>query len=164
MKIRDIEIKDAQKLLKMQSELDKETKNMLLEPEERNQDFKGIEKLITKSKENDDFFMIAEDGDEIVGFIMGKKGEYKRIQHRAYLVVGIRTGFQGKGVGSEFFITLDKWAKRNQMRRLELTVLTQNEVAIKLYKKNGFVIEGTKKTSMIIDGENKDEYYMGKLL
>lgn len=39
-----------------------------------------------------------------------------------------------------------------------------NTVAKNLYEKNGFVVEGIKKNSMIVDGEYIDEFYMAKFL
>lgn len=47
--------------------------------------------------------------------------------------------------------------------RLELTVRCDNEPAIHLYRKNGFVVEGVKKHTMRVNGEYVDEYTMAKL-
>ena len=52
---------------------------------------------------------------------------------------------------------LDKWARENNLTRLELTVVSSNMVAKHLYEKNGFEIEGTRKNAMIIDGKYVDE-------
>ena len=58
---------------------------------------------------------------------------------------------------------LDKWARENNLTRLELTVVSSNIVAKHLYEKNGFKIEKKKKNAMIIDDKYVDEYYMAKL-
>ena len=50
------------------------------------------------------------------------------------------------------------------MTRIELTVICNNNIAKSLYEKNGFVVEGVKKNSMVIDGEYVDEFYMAKTL
>jgi RimJ/RimL family protein N-acetyltransferase len=42
--------------------------------------------------------------------------------------------------------------------------MAHNERAIRLYKKMGFEIEGTKKHSLLISGSYVDEYYMAKLI
>lgn len=52
---------------------------------------------------------------------------------------------------------------KNRLTRLELTVETPNEAAINLYKKSGFVIEGTKKCTMLVNGNYIDEYMMAKI-
>ena len=59
---------------------------------------------------------------------------------------------------------MEKWARENAVTRLELTVVTENEQARHLYEKMGFVIEGKKERSMIVDGTAVDEYCMAKLL
>jgi RimJ/RimL family protein N-acetyltransferase len=56
------------------------------------------------------------------------------------------------------------WAHRHRVHRLELTVMAHNAAAVALYEKAGFVIEGTRRHSMLIDGSYVDEYYMAKLL
>jgi RimJ/RimL family protein N-acetyltransferase len=50
------------------------------------------------------------------------------------------------------------------IHRLELTVVTENQAGLQLYKKMGFEIEGTKRQSLYIDGKFVDEYYMSKLV
>ncbi len=59
---------------------------------------------------------------------------------------------------------MDIWAKNQGVTRLELTVMTHNEKAVKFYKKMGFQIEGKKVNSLKVDGVYVDEYYMGKYL
>ncbi|WP_309247700.1 GNAT family N-acetyltransferase [Priestia flexa] len=64
----------------------------------------------------------------------------------------------------QLFQQLEEWAKEQQIHRLELTVVVENVIAIHLYKKIGFQIEGTKKHSLRINGQYVDEYIMSKLL
>ncbi|WP_314165124.1 GNAT family N-acetyltransferase [Lachnoanaerobaculum gingivalis] len=66
-------------------------------------------------------------------------------------------------MGSKFFDKLEEWAKENHLKRLELTVEVSNTIAINLYKRQGFVIEGTKKDTMLVDGVFLDEYMMAKI-
>lgn len=41
--------------------------------------------------------------------------------------------------------------------------MTNNKVAIKLYEKTGFKIEGVKEKASVVDGKYVDEYYMARL-
>jgi len=164
MIIRPIKVEDAEKLWQLQSELDKETKFMMLEPDERKKDIDNTKRMIESVRSANDFLFVAEESDELVGFITAGRGTANRIKHCAYIVIGIRKSYQGKGIGSEFFKELDRWAEDAKLRRLELTVMVSNIGAKKLYEKNGFVVEGIKKDSMCVDGEFIDEYYMGKIL
>ena len=52
------------------------------------------------------------------------------------------------------------WAPGAGVKRLELTVHTSNDRAVSLYRKFGFEIEGTRRSSLLVDGVFKDEYLM----
>jgi putative acetyltransferase len=72
--------------------------------------------------------------------------------------------FQRRGVGSALMAAIcdyaDHWAG---VLRLELTVYTDNEAAIALYRKFGFVIEGTHRAYALRNGEYADAYAMARL-
>ena len=80
------------------------------------------------------------------------------------MVVGIRAGYRGRGIGTEMFKRLDAWAVSQEITRLELTVRKDNEAAVHLYEKSDFVIEGLRKNSMRVGGAYADEYYMAKFI
>ncbi len=164
MNIRPIKISDAEAFWQMQFELDHETNYMMYEPNERTKNLERIHSIISPAVEGNNLLLVAEDNNEIVGYISAEKGELNRIKHTAYIVVGIRKDFQRKGIGSEFFKRLDLWAKEKVVTRLELTVMCPNIIAKHLYEKRGFVVEGIKKNSMLVDGKYVDEYYMAKYL
>ena len=132
----------------MMNELDYETKLMMYEPGERYKlarDIKPIEEMIKNAYDNIDFLLVAEVDNEIVGYIFARRGREKRIHHSAYIVIGIKKLYRGKGIGKEFFKQLHLWAKENEIKRLKLTVMCCNLPAKHLYEKCGFVIEGDKK-------------------
>ena len=60
--------------------------------------------------------------------------------------------------------TLEKQALQNGISRFELTVMTHNKIAVNLYKKMGYVIEGNIKNSMFINEEFVNEYSMAKVV
>ena len=163
MEIRKIRIEDADNYLDMLLNLDNETKFMMFEPGERSTDINIIKNIIEKSINGDDLVLVATDEESIVGFISVQKGEYKRIKHTGYVVVGIREKYRGKGIGSKLFSELDIWAIENKITRLELSVICSNTIAKHLYEKNGFEVEGIRKNAMIIDGKYVDEFSMAKI-
>lgn len=163
MEIRKIQRKDANNYLEMLLNLDNETKFMLFEPGERPTDINIVDSIIKKSIDGDNLVLVAIDDEKIIGFLSAQRGVPKRIKHTAYIVVGIREKFRGKGIGSKLFFELDMWARENNITRLELSVISSNNVAKHLYEKNGFEVEGIKKNAMIIDGKYVDEFYMAKL-
>jgi len=165
MVIRKIKIEDATALLDMQKQLDHETKFMLYEPNERTttpeQQSQKIADIL--ASENEMMFIAESDG-QLVGFLAAFGGGVIRNRHRAHLVVGILKQFTGQGIGTRLFTAMEQWAREIGLTRLELTVVTENTAAIALYKKMGFVIEGTKPRTMLVDGAYQDEHMMGKLL
>ena len=72
--------------------------------------------------------------------------------------------FTGRHIGTRLFTALDVWARRHDIERLELTVRTDNERGIRLYRKMGFEIEGLKRRSLKVKGAYVNEYYMARIL
>ncbi|MBX3036660.1 MAG: GNAT family N-acetyltransferase [Anaerolineales bacterium] len=87
-----------------------------------------------------------------------------RRRHVGQIGMGVRDDWHGKGVGSALMQAMldfaDKWLN---LSRLELEVYTDNEAAIHLYKKFGFVTEGTHHRFAYRDGVFVDVYAMARL-
>lgn len=166
MLIREITLKDAEKMVELMKQVEKEAEYMLFEAGERSitpdQQRKIIEDM-EKEGSNSTIF-VAEENGKLVGFLVVIGNNIRRTKHQVYLVIGIIKEYRGQGVGTMLFTQLDKWALEQQIHRLELTVVTVNHSGIALYKKMGFEIEGIKKESLKINGEYVDQYYMAKLL
>ena len=145
--------------------VESESEFKLLEPGERKiveEEQKKRIKLMRKSYNSTIF--IAEEDKQLIGYLIVMGGNAERNKHSVYLVIGILAVYRGRGIGTKLFEQLEKWGKEKNVHRLELTVVTQNQAGLQLYKKMGFEIEGTKRQSLYIDGKFVDEYYMSKLL
>jgi putative acetyltransferase len=87
-----------------------------------------------------------------------------RRRHVGQLGMAIRDDWHGKGAGSALMQAAIDLAERwLNLSRLELEVYTDNEPAIRLYKKFGFVIEGTLTLYAYRDGQYVDTYAMARL-
>ena len=165
MLIRTIRPDDAEQFLNLCKKLDQETRFMLLEPDERTitvqEQRDHIERLLLQ--ENSTTFVVEHNG-QLVGYLSASGGQFRRNRHSAHIVIGILQYFTGQGIGGQLFAALEEWAPQKSITRLELTVMTHNQAGLTLYKKRGFTIEGTKKHSLLINGQYIDEYYMTKLL
>ena len=73
---------------------------------------------------------------------------------------------KGKGIGGKILSYIKDSAAKEGKKRIELTVDIQNEAAINLYKKIGFMIEGHIRNSYKRSTTNRyyDEYLMGLTL
>lgn len=164
MFIRKIKLEDAGKYLNMLKQLDQETDFMLYEPGERDTSLQKMEENIRSIISSNSLLLIAEENEEIVGFLSATRGGANRIKHSAYIVTGILKAYRGRGIGTTFFEGLEMWARETGITRLELTVMAHNKHAFHLYQKQGFKIEGVKEKSVMMNGIYIDEYYMAKLL
>jgi putative acetyltransferase len=105
---------------------------------------------------------------EVDGDIVGSAGlfinERPRQRHCAMLGISVATDHAGRGVGSalmrELLRAADGWLN---LLRVELTVYTDNERAIRLYEKFGFAIEGTLRAGALRDGVYVDSHLMARL-
>jgi putative acetyltransferase len=87
-----------------------------------------------------------------------------RRRHVGDIGMGVRDDWQGKGVGTALMQAAvdlaDRWLN---LIRLELDVYTDNEPAIRLYKRFDFVIEGTRVAFAFRDRQYVDTYLMARL-
>lgn len=163
--IREATIEDAESLLRLIKQVEKESSYMLYGAKERKSTLEQQKTMLEtfQQKENATIF-IAEEERKLIGYLIVNGGDVKRQRHSAYLVIGILQSYQGKGSGTSLFREMERFAKSKGLHRLELTTVVENEAGVGLYRKAGFEIEGTKRDSLRIDGKYVDEYYMAKLL
>jgi putative acetyltransferase len=87
-----------------------------------------------------------------------------RRSHTAKLGIGVHDDFHGRGVGSvlmrELVSAADDWLG---LKRIELTVFTDNAPAIALYKRFGFELEGTHRAYAFRNGAFADTFAMARL-
>jgi len=164
LQCRKIKKGEGRKYLELLKKLDQETSFMLYEVGERKTTVKKMKQKISQINNRGGTIIGAELNEELVGFISASRLPLQRVKHSVYIVIGVLKKASGKGVGTKLFKQLISWAKDNDITRLELTVMVHNKRAINLYKKIGFVIEGIKKKSLLIDGNYVDEYFMGMIL
>lgn len=165
MIIRQIEVNDAEELSKLIGKVESESPYMLFEAGEREISSERQRQRIESIKQEDHSeIFVAEENNKLIGYLFAIGGQANRTKYSAYIVIGILNQYRGQGIGTKLFMELEEWALNQKIHRLELTVITKNEVGVVLYKKMGFEIEGIKRDSLYIDGEFVDEYYMSKLI
>ena len=103
------------------------------------------------------------------GRIVGSAGLHRTAQsprraHAMLLGMSVISEYQGRGVGTALMEALleiaDGWLT---VTRLELTVFTDNERAIALYRKHGFELEGTHKAYALRGGRYADVHSMARI-
>jgi L-phenylalanine/L-methionine N-acetyltransferase len=108
--------------------------------------------------------LVAVRGDEVLGQITLEAHSRARRRHVATMGLGVKASARGQGVGSAMLdaaIALaEKWLA---ITRIEIEVYTDNAAGIALYRKHGFVIEGTCKHYAFRDGRYVDAHVMARL-
>ena len=163
--VRQVREDDARDFLDLLAKLDNESEFMMLEPGERRTTAEEQRERIKSilSRKNRAIFVAVSD-DALIGYIAALGGYAQRNKRRAHVVIGITRAFAGRGIGTKLFAAMEQWAQKSDLHRLELTVMTHNKRAIRLYKKLGYFVEGTKVHSLRVHDAYIDEYYMAKLL
>ena len=111
-----------------------------------------------------DLLLVAEQDGSVVGSAgLHPAGNSQRRRHVLMLGISVVPQAQGQGVGSALMAALCDYAD-NWMGalRLELDVYTDNARALALYRKFGFVIEGTHRGYALRDGQYVDSYSMAR--
>ena len=123
----------------------------------------SVREQLTKCGEGDHILVAAID-DEVVGVIGLHTSSRPRVNHRGEIGMMVRDDWHGKGVGTAMMRAVidlaDKWLN---LARIELTVFTDNQSAIALYRKFGFEIEGTHRKYAFRDGDFVDAYAMARI-
>ena len=112
-----------------------------------------------------DLSLVAERDGVLIGWAgVHPPGTALRRRHAVSLGLSVATDAQGQGVGTALMTALCDYADRwLGALRIELTVYTDNDVAVRLYRNFGFEIEGTFKGYALRDGVFVDAYSMARL-
>lgn len=108
------------------------------------------------------FGIRAASGDDLVG-VIGLDG-ISWNHHTASLSIGLGRAYWNQGLGAEAMRLMLRFAFMElNLHRIGLTVFEYNPRALALYKKLGFVHEGTVREHLLRDGRRYDMYQMGLL-
>ena len=107
---------------------------------------------------------VAEVHEKAIGSITLYQSDSPRTAHVAGLGMMVHPAYWGKGIGSQLMSAVidlaDNWLN---VSRIELEVNTDNLAGIRLYKRYGFEIEGTKKWHAFGDGRLADSHFMARV-
>lgn len=163
--IREIRINDVENFNQLLDSVINQSEYLLFNPGEHQISIQNqtlfLEEMITTSNST---IIVAELNDVLIGYVTIQGGRTHRNQHSAKLAMGLLPTFRNKGIGYKLLQKSESWAIERQLHRLELTVVTENEPAYRLYEKFGFKIEGRKEDTLYFNEKYYDEFVMAKLL
>jgi RimJ/RimL family protein N-acetyltransferase len=163
--IREANVQDAAAFVALFDRVNSETTFMLFEGGELPRSVKQQSEIFEDWARDDSGIMfVYEDDQELIGFAVGRRGVGRRQAHSMYIVMGVLQAWVGRGIGRSLLESLETWARSKGLHRLELIVNYDNERAIRLYERFGFVKEGVKRHALRINGRYVDAFYMAKLI
>lgn len=163
---RRAQIADAKAIVEFYNRVGGETSYLSFEKDEypmtveaQEEDIKGLE----GNKTN--IMLLAMNEDNIVGIATIHSSGKIKSRHEGELGIVVENAHQGQGIGSELIRQLIEWAKSNGVTtRLCLDTRADNVTASALYLKFGFIMEGCRRNSTLLNGEYYDLYVMGMML
>lgn len=85
-----------------------------------------------------------------------------RIRHSGELAMSVRRQYWGQGIGSVMLDTLIGWARGSGIiTKINLRVRADNQRALRLYQRKGFILEGTLRREMRLDDRYFDNHCLG---
>jgi len=163
--LRAAESADAQKLYEFGKVLLAETNFFLRGPSERARSVDEMRLIIDRFKELPRHLLLTawlDDQPIAEAVVMG--GELERNRYTATVGVGVLQAHTGNGLGRKLMEGLEFFAQQAGLHRLELTVMSDNERAQRLYESMNYKTEGVRIHSLYIEGAYVDEIVMAKLL
>ena len=142
-----------------------ETEFLLRYPDEVNYTLEGEVDILGRLLEDPYQIMMAPIVDGKVagnGAIFGI-GDKRKIRHRCSLAIALYEEFWGLGIGTAMIDYMSELAGQIGWKQLDLEVVAENEQAIALYKKCGFIETGRRHNALKFDdGSFHDEILMYK--
>ena len=161
--LRDARKADAAELLEFIDKISGETDYLTFGPGEFNTSLEQEEEFVKSHVESENhYFTVAEIDGAIAGTVVFIGGGKPRIRHAGEIGLSVLKKYWGYGVGSALVESLIEWAKSSGIiRKLNLRVRPDNERAVRLYEKFGFVREGVISRDYFFDGQFYDSIFMG---
>jgi len=109
--------------------------------------------------------LVAEYNNNIIGYASIYKYPHPRRKGVGDLAMYLHQDFHNVGLGTAMLIRLLELAKKDKMHKVILHVIAYNKVALYLYEKFGFKVEGIMQDSYFgADKKYHDEIVMGIIL
>jgi RimJ/RimL family protein N-acetyltransferase len=104
--------------------------------------------------------LVAEADGEVIGNVLVSVDRGRATEHIGVLSICIAHDWRDVGVGSELVAGAQAWARQRGLRKMSLGVFPDNERAIAVYERRGFVREGLRREQYRSNDEYRDEVLM----
>lgn len=163
---RDPIVEDAQEIVDFYNYVGGETSFLSFEKDEYPLSVEAQKEDIKSTNESDiNKMLLAVADGKIIGIGTINSSSKIKSRHCGELGIVVAQAFQGQGIGTNIINQLIEWAKNNgTTTRIQLDTRKDNELAVALYKKLGFELEGCLKNHTLLNGVYYDLYVMGMMI
>lgn len=163
---REPNVEDAEEIVAFYNRVGGETTYLSFEKDEYPLDVEGSRASIKETAESPNNYMLLALADgKIIGIGTISSSWKIKSRHCGELGIVVENAHQGQGIGSEIIRRLIEWCRGNGITtRIQLDTRCDNELAVKLYQRFGFQIEGRLPNTTLLDGKYYDLYVMGLML
>lgn len=162
--IRKACIEDASSLAQLKIGLSQETDFIPFYFSDQNTLILQTKDELSQLSDNERAIWVVEDSDNLVGYLDIQRYPMPKVNHAAFIELGIRKPYQGLGLGTKLMLESELWAKSVGIKRIWFYVVADNVGAVILYLKLGYRFEGLRRNAYQLDGKYTDEYIMAKIL
>lgn len=106
--------------------------------------------------------IVAEFDGQIIGLVLCRDHMHPFLKGMAQMTLCVDRAHRRRGLGSSLLLEAIKWAEQTGIRRLQLAVVASNDVAVAIYRKAGFQIEGRLIDAAVIGTSAFDLQIMGR--
>lgn len=164
--IRSAKVSDAKELLSMMRRVMSESPWLVTEADEIPRKLSVERKFVEghlKSKNSQ--LLVAVDGNgKIIGSLGGDGGSRRRNKHLLTIGIVVLKECRGHGIGVALMKEMLKKAKKAGIEKVRLSVNANNRIAIALYRKLGFKLEGRFKHEIKVGKKYFDTLEMAKFI
>ena len=148
------------------NELAGENTYIKAEKQTRKKERKWLDGQLKAIRKRDTVMVLAEAGGKLVGNCgIARRAAYRRVRHSAVFGISVLKKWRGRGIGETLARkAIARAKKRMNIGLLTLSVMANNPVAQKLYRKLGFREFGRCPKAFWFKGKYVDEIYMYKSL
>lgn len=156
---------DAAAIIALIRQADTETRFLARNPSEFSYTVEEERELIEKTLADGErtWFVAEYEGRHVGNCSVGLVRGLERYRHRASVAFIVLKAFTGLGIGGRLMEECIRWAREHSVLQLELSVVTTNERALRMYRSFGFEVT-VPRALRYSDGTFADELIMVKRL
>ena len=118
--------------------------------------------FINKLSGSAGLMLIAFKEDRVVGCLTAETETHGQLCHSCEFAMGVLRAERGCGIGTALISRLSEWANAMGLRRIQLKVLARNAGALRLYRRLGYEVEGTRRQAIKVGDSYEDLIEMAK--